>query len=220
VARFASKPDYIRTVIASPRAIWREGVVSVLSRDKDIVVEHRCSNILELSECVKKGKPRIVIIDQELLSISASNGIVSQLALVSNILLFLNDYDEEIELSALKLGVKGFILKNVNKSDLIKSIRTVNEGGFWVRRQIIETFIRDSLSLFDRFDSSRPVPFLSEREQNIVLLVCKGFRNKEIAKVLYLSEKTVKHYLTKIFKKLEVTKRKELGNLFRYTPPH
>jgi two-component system response regulator DegU len=202
-------------VVASNRTIWRDGITAILEKEEDIVVEYQVSDILKLDESVAQIIPRIVIIDEEIFSISAANHLLTHIALYSNIILVLPRYDECIEIAGLKLGIKGFILETAKRADLLKCIRSINRGELWVRRTILAKLIEDAVSSLAVLGAYEPPSCsMNKREQDIIFLVCRGLKNKDIATMLYISEKTVKHYLTNIFKKLNVNTRKELGKLF------
>ena len=110
---------------------------------------------------------------------------------------------------ALKAGAKGYISKDISISDLIKAIQTVHVGELWVERKLIARFIDEEFFSAplekDRLEAMKDE--LTPRELEVLSILSKGSTNKEIAKALFISEKTVKSHLNSIFKKLKVTQR-------------
>jgi len=125
---------------------------------------------------------------------------------------FPHDFDKE--LSALKIGVRGILSENFDLSTLLECINTLDKGGLWFRRKVMEKFITEQLFLNKQSGSIPPtLPSLTKRELEIVQLVTCGQRNKEIGEQLFISEKTVKHHLTRVFKKLKRRKRVQLKGM-------
>jgi len=116
---------------------------------------------------------------------------------------------------AVENGASGTLLKQEAGTTLIKAIKKVNDGEYWIDRYLTaqvltETFGRDRDSIEER-TRRRQVESLTAREREIVLLIATGLTNKEIAAKLHLSEKTVRNGLTVIFSKLGVSTRLELA---------
>jgi len=113
---------------------------------------------------------------------------------------------------AIKDGARGIILKHAASEFLIKGIRKVFEGELWADTSTM-TRVVESLSQKYRGerDSEKDRKELSQREKEVVGLVASGYRNKEIANKLFISEQTVKTHLSNIFQKLELNDRLELA---------
>jgi DNA-binding NarL/FixJ family response regulator len=116
-------------------------------------------------------------------------------------------------LEALLLGARGVVLKETATRQLFKSIRCVMAGEYWIGREsvsdVINTLCELSDAKPDRSDSERLG--LSAREMQIVSTIVDGYTNKEIAQKYSISEQTVKHHLTSIFRKVGVSNRLELA---------
>ncbi|MGH7889693.1 MAG: response regulator transcription factor, partial [Thermodesulfobacteriota bacterium] len=129
------------------------------------------------------------------------------------ILIVDHDYDEDTLINSIRYGVRGYILKNTDSRHLTKAIKSVNDGELWVERKMMVKVL-DSFSTPPKGKNgkggSSAIFNLTEAETKIVKLVLTGLSNKDIAKDIYLSEKTVKFHLYKIFKKLSVKNRSEL----------
>lgn len=117
--------------------------------------------------------------------------------------------DETKIIKSLKAGAKGYVSKNTSTSDLFKAIKLINKGQLWVERELIAKYFNGDITTEvggkDRQEKIKKD--LTLREQDVLRLLVKGSTNKEIANNLFISEKTVKSHLNKIFKKLNVSRR-------------
>src|SRR5262249_27357698 len=121
--------------------------------------------------------------------------------------------DPELHLRAVRLGAMGVVRKVEAASMLFKAIRKVHAGEFWLNRSMLATIMIEYVHMPSKPKTdpeSAKIASLTERELEVVGLLGEGRRNKEIAESLFISERTVRHYLTSIFDKLEVSGRLEL----------
>jgi len=127
------------------------------------------------------------------------------------VLTAIGDSDEHFR--AISLGARGLVLKERGAEELREAILNVYAGEVWLDRKLTTDMISRMMQpkQAELEDSGfAKLPSLSERERKIVTLVGEGFKNKGIAKRLFVSESTVRHHLTSIFKKLDVSSRSEL----------
>ena len=113
----------------------------------------------------------------------------------------------------LKLGIKGLVSKQNGAEVLYKAIEKVCEGEFWFDRSIMGATIRHMLNEKQSFLDNPAVQKangMTEREREVVELICRGMKNKGIAEKLFIAETTVRHHLTSVFNKLDVSSRLEL----------
>lgn len=113
----------------------------------------------------------------------------------------------------LKLGIKGLVSKQNGAEVLYKAIEKVCEGEFWFDRSVMGATIRHMLNEKQSFMDNPAVQKangMTEREREVVELICRGMKNKGIAEKLFIAETTVRHHLTSVFNKLEVASRLEL----------
>lgn len=151
--------------------------------------------------------------------------------------------DDELAVNALSHGATGYVLKDVDPTDLVRSIEAVHNGAFFISRSIGQKLM-DIVKTDDGADAERNdeilaimnnQPTLTRREAEVLFLAAKAVTNKEIAESLNISEKTVKNHLSAIFQKLSMRNRLQLiqyvGNLrnhlrlernehFGRVPPH
>jgi DNA-binding NarL/FixJ family response regulator len=117
--------------------------------------------------------------------------------------------DEAAVMSAILAGASGFMLKEVNTSDLIEAMRTVGRGGKTLDPASSATVIEQIRRGNVQSEEDRLAQSLTEREQKILELIADGQTNREIGEQLYLSERTVKHHVSDILGKLGLTRRVE-----------
>lgn len=204
----------IQVVVACYYPLLREGISKIIEDDKNIEIVQRVSNLLDLVQVCEEFKFDVLLLDIDLRGINLTK-ILQLLKKNKNakvILIVDNDYNENTLISAIRSGVRGYLLKNTESKHLTKAIKSVNDGELWVERKMM-------VKVLEAFSSSpkmkgkkrkSAVYELTETETKIVKLVLNGLSNRDIAKELYISEKTVKFHLYKIFKKLSVKNRSAL----------
>ena len=202
----------IRIVIADDHAIFRDGLKKLLSLERDLDVIGEAEDGQQTVELVKKLQPDILLLD---LKMPVMNGLAAleqihdRVKTTRVIVLTASEQEEEV-VEAVRLGTAGVVRKQSATEMLIKSIRKVAGGEVWLDSRLTAAVLRE-------FSEPPPAPreqpknLLSGREREIVGLVCQGFRNKEIAEKMFISEQTVKNHLHNIFDKLGVSDRLELA---------
>jgi DNA-binding NarL/FixJ family response regulator len=112
-----------------------------------------------------------------------------------------------------RLGVRGVVSKKACRNELLKAVRLVSTGQFWLGRddlsEVLESLLGDGTAMQERNGRPEALP-LTARERRVVTEVVRGLCNREIASRLAVSEDTVKHHLTNIYDKLGVSSRVEL----------
>ena len=129
------------------------------------------------------------------------------------VLILVGPHDVGIYQKCLKMGISGLVQKEANSETLFKAIEKVHQGEIWFDRTIMGETIRQ---LLDEKQSMHDNPKayvangLTTREKEVVELICKGMKNKGIAEKLFITETTVRHHLTSVFNKFDITSRLEL----------
>lgn len=133
---------------------------------------------------------------------------------VTKIVMLTVSEEEDDVVAALKAGARAYILKGVSARELVSIVRAVHAGEVWVTPNLAASLLMDLTqdALKSRV-SSGPLEGLTEREHEILTLVAAGKSNKEVGQQLFLTEKTVKHYMTNILQKLHVRNRVEAALL-------
>ena len=202
----------IRIVIADDHAIFRDGLKKLLSLERDLDVIGEAEDGQQTVELVKKLQPDILLLDLKMPvmnGLAALEQIQDRVKTTRVIVLTASDQEQEV-VEAVRLGTAGVVRKQSATEMLIKSIRKVAGGEVWLDSRLTAAVLRE-------FSEPPPAPreppknLLSGREREIVGLVCQGFRNKEIAEKMFISEQTVKNHLHNIFDKLGVSDRLELA---------
>jgi DNA-binding NarL/FixJ family response regulator len=204
-----------KVVIADDHTLFREGIKRMLSLEKDILVVGEASRGDEITKLVERTKPDVLLLDlkmpksdivQTLLEVKETNPPTKVLVLTAF------SEDENI-LNAAKGGARGYILKGIDFSTLLRAIKTVQGGGLWIDKELpaaeaFEEIAQDQvMDDGDGKENNEAVKILTRRELEILRLVAEGLTNEEIGKKIFISEKTVKTHLTNIFDKLKVNNR-------------
>ena len=199
----------ISVVIADDHPMFREGVVKTLSDIANCKVVAECGSADEALEAVCEHLPDIALLDVSMPGggIEAARRIATACPVV-RILMLTASENESVVMEALEVGARGYVLKGVGGEELSEIIKTVHEGGIYVSPSLAARM------LVDIKDHKGPAgndlfSDLTAREEQILKHVSHGLSNKEVARELSLSEKTVKHYMTNILQKLQVRNRVE-----------
>jgi two-component system, NarL family, nitrate/nitrite response regulator NarL len=205
----------IRVVIADAHPVVREGLRRLLQAEEGFTVIGQAENGSQALDLVKSEHPDILMLDNGMPGLSAVQVLreLSNLDTPCRVILLNAALDRTEILEVLRLGVKGVMAKNTTVALVIKSIRTVMAGQYWIGRESVSDLIG---CLIPRRPGDPALPFagkadLTSRELQIVTAVGNGYSNKEIASRLSLSEHTVKHHLSSIFDKLGMTNRLEVA---------
>jgi DNA-binding NarL/FixJ family response regulator len=191
----------IRVLIADDHGVVREGLVSMIKRNRaDMTVVGEASNGREAVELWKRERPDVTLLDlrmPELDGVEVIKEIRAADKKARIIVLTTFDGDEDIY-RAIQAGAKGYLLKDVPREALMNSIRRVHAGETSVPLHLVA-------KLADRVSGET----LSEREIEVLKLMAQGKSNKEIATALFITEGTVKSHGKSIFAKMNVSSRAE-----------
>jgi DNA-binding NarL/FixJ family response regulator len=207
-----NKADSIRTIVACRYPLVRDGVSKILEDDKSIEVVSRVSNLIDLIAACEETEFDILLLDVDLrgLNLTKILGLIKKNKGAKLILIIDHDYNENLLINAIRSGVRGYLLKDTDSNQLIKSVNTVYNGELWVERKLMGKVIDGNVYPQKAEKGKGQIYDLTETEIKIIKLVLNGYTNKTIADELYISEKTVKFHLYKTFKKLNVKSRSEL----------
>jgi DNA-binding NarL/FixJ family response regulator len=204
-----------RILLADDHPIFRDGLKRLLESERDLVVCGEAEDGGEAVRKVRQLKPDMLLLD---LSMPGAGGLDALRELSeeqdirTNILLLTAEIEQEELVSALQLGARGVVMKDSSATLLVKAIRGVLAGEFWVGRDRVANLVEALRPKITRtVGPSASDHGLTERELLIVSGVVSAFGNKEIAARLGITEKTVKTHLTNIFDKLGVSTRTELA---------
>lgn len=201
----------VRIALVDPYPIFREGVVRTIERSADLVLVAQGDTIADAMRALRDNAPDILIID-----INAADNCIDELKQISENcagckIIILTALDDVLSVSsALALGVKGYILKGVTGLELIGAIKTVQSGQPFVTSELASRLLIEAKGgPLLPLRSSKVSAALSYREQEVLNQISKGLTNREVAAHLGVKVKTIKYYLTQVFKKLKVRNRLE-----------
>lgn len=205
----------IRIVIADRQDMFREVLRRLLEQEKDLIVVGDTGDGEQLVRLIADLEPDVLLLDirlrrragiEVLREIAASHPAVRPILLTDSI-------ENSEMLQALIWGTRGLVRKESPTPLLMKSIRAVMAGEYWISHGGIGDLVRNLRSISAQAEKSAYLQAhgLSRQQQHIVEGIVAGCSNKEIAKELSISERTVKYHLTRIFSKFGVSGRTELA---------
>ncbi|MCX6068792.1 MAG: response regulator transcription factor [Chloroflexi bacterium] len=208
-----------KVLVIDDQILFREGLISLVRSTTDFEAVGYAGSVHEGIEQALLHKPDIILMD---FSLPDGTGLDATSAIRSHLpdckIIFLTVYETEENLfAALRIGAKGYMLKNVTSSDLLAGLRALSRGEKAISRQMMS-------SVLDEFSRTLPVSSagrekllsrLSPRELDVLHELEQDASNLQIAQRLFLSENTVKHHIRNILDKLEVENRREAISFVR-----
>jgi len=196
----------ISLVIADDHEIFRDGLALMINKQEHLSLVGQAGNGRELVQLVSDKKPDIVITDIKmpyLDGIAATRLMLQQDPLLKIIALSMFD-EEDLIVEMLEAGAKGYLLKNADKKEIQEAILTVNDGNIFYCK-LTSTRLA-SLIVKSKFDpqKKKSSDLFTEREKQIIELICLQHTAQEIGERLFLSKRTVEGYRTRILEKMEV----------------
>ncbi len=215
----AETPRKIRVVIADDHPIVRDGLKKLLGLEEDIEVVGEACDGRELLEKLDELEPDVVLLDLRMPNLDGLGALQAMQhtnRTKSKVIVLTASEDKNEFVQAMKLGCSGIVLKQTSADLIVKSIRKVYGGEIWLDSHTTAAVMRQFATVGESSGPSaggrvRERSPLSAREREIVALVAQGFKNKEMAEKMFISEQTVKNHLHNIFDKLGVSDRLELA---------
>jgi len=211
-------PGRIRIVLADDHPIVRDGLRKLLLLEEDIDVVGEASDGREVLRVVQESKPHVVILDLRMPNMDglAALQAIRQLPERPRVIVLTASEDKNEYVQAMKLGCSGIVLKQTAPDLIVKSIRKVHAGEIWLDSHTTAAVMRQFAGPGEVIGANHPNRTrerspLSQREREIVSLVAQGYKNREMAEKMFISEQTVKNHLHNIFDKLGVSDRLELA---------
>ena len=205
-------------VLVDDHTLFRNGLRTLLSGIEGFNVVGEASDGIELLDLLEKITPDVILLDIEM---PRMNGIAAAEEALKRWpdlkIITLSMYgDEDYYFKMVSLGVKGFILKNSEIKDVVAAIEAVAEGGSFLSQELLFNLVSNLKSTPSSVPEDSPEQ-LSQRESEILLHICRGESNNEIADALFISKRTVDKHRSNILAK---TGCKNTANLVVYAIKH
>ena len=205
----AEQPERrLRLLVVDDHEVVRQGLVSLLDRRSRFEVVAQAGSVAESIELAARHEPDLVIMDVRLpdgSGIEACREI--RAARPETRVIMLTSYpDEEAVLSAIIAGASGYLLKQILGRDLVTALEAVGRGESLLDSAVTEKVL-ERIRRVASGSATDELAELTAQERKILLLVAEGKTNKEIAGDVFLSDKTVKNYVSSILSKLNLQRR-------------
>ena len=198
----------LRLLVVDDHEVVRQGLVSLLERREHFQVVAEAGTAAEAVEMARKFEPDLVIMDVRLpdgSGIEACREIRAEFP-TTKVVILTSYPDEEAVLSAIIAGASGYLLKQIRGRDLVSALESVGRGESLLDPAVTEKVL-DRVRRIATGTYTDELAQLTQQEQKILLLVAEGKTNKEIASEVFLSDKTVKNYVSSILSKLNLERR-------------
>ena len=204
----ASTTAPLRLLVVDDHEIVRQGLVALLDRRAGFEVVAQAGTVAEAVDQARRHQPDIVVMDVRLpdgSGIEACREIRAELP-GTRVLMLTSYPDEEAVMSAIIAGASGYLLKQIRARDLVAALETVGRGESLLDPGVTEKVL-ERVRRMASGDLNDELSALTAQERKILMLVAEGKTNKEIAADVFLSDKTVKNYVSSILSKLDLERR-------------
>jgi DNA-binding NarL/FixJ family response regulator len=198
------KPNAIRVVLADDHPLIRDGIRSILHVERDIIVVGEAGHNNEVLQRCLDLSPDVLLLDLAMPG-PATLAVISQIRAErpATKVMILTGYDGGNYIRSLvAAGVCGYVLKGEASSVIVRAIRAVAQGDTWLSRPVVEKLIQEK-------NTQAPLAVLTQREQEILAMIGRGWSNARIAAELMLSEQTIRNKASQIYTKLGLSSRAE-----------
>lgn len=195
-------------MIVDDQRLMREGLKIIIDLEQDLNVVQLAENGRSALDKIESSRPDVILMD---IRMPVMNGvectrIIKEKYPNIKVIILTTFDDDEFIMEALKNGAVGYILKDLSSEKLVEAIRDVYNGNSIMQPEIAAKVISHVTGRSTPNIQSE----LTNREKEILKLVGKGMSNKEITKILYISEGTVKNYISNLYSKLDIEDRSKL----------
>ena len=211
----------LRLLVVDDHEVVRQGLVALLDRRDRFQVVAEAGTVEEALEATRRFHPDLVVMDVRLpdgSGIEACREIRAEFP-ATRVVMLTSYPDEEAVLSAIIAGASGYLLKQIRARDLVSALESVGRGESLLDPAVTEKVL-DRVRRIASGTYQDELAQLTAQEQKILMLVAEGKTNKEIASEVFLSDKTVKNYVSSILSKLNLERRAQAAAFVaRHRPP-
>lgn len=200
----------MKLLLVDDHEVVRLGLKSLLSRYKQFEVVAEAGSASEALDKVARYQPDVVVMDIRLpgkSGIEATRDIIKRFP-ETKVIMLTSYAEDEMLFDAIEAGASGYVLKQIGSGDLINALEKISRGESMVDSTLMQKVFQ-RVREASRKAEDEAFASLSEQELKILALVAKGKTNKEIAESVFLSEKTVRNYVSSILSKLHLSTRSE-----------
>jgi DNA-binding NarL/FixJ family response regulator len=193
----------IRVLVVDDHPVVRQGLVAVLEDEPDFEVVGSAGSAEEALTLAGRLRPDVALLDLELPAMDGVEAIAGFGAASpdTRIIVFTAYDTDERVFGAIRAGAKGYLLKGATAEEIARAVRVVQGGGSYLEPRVAAKLVSEVRT------PRRPTGQLSERERAVLRLVAEGLPNKQIARSLSITERTVKFHLASVFNKLGADNR-------------
>lgn len=202
-------------ILVDDHVLFRGGLKGLLEASGECEVVGEASDGAEFLTLLRPGSPDVVLLD---IDMPGMNGIEAaekalKIAPGLKIITLSMHGEEEYYFKMVSLGVKGFLLKNSGIDEVLSAVSAVAKGGTYFSQELLQELVGNLKTVAMQEENEDGGDLLSRRELEILLLICKGYSNQEIAEQLFISKRTVDKHRANI---LEKTGCRNTANLVVY----
>lgn len=193
-------------ILADDHEIFLDSLSALVSPEENLEIIHKAQNGKELLELVKENQPDLCIVDMDMPEMNGLQASESLLRIYPDLKILILTMHKEKSLikKMMSLGIKGYLLKTCDKEEFIFAINQILKDKTYFSDEVIETIVKDDAYENKGSPDLSKIATLSDREKEIIQLLCSGLNNKQIADKLFVSHKTIDNHRTNIMRKIDV----------------
>ncbi len=211
----------LRVMIVDDHEVVREGLRSLFNRRNDMQVVAEAGSVAEAVQAALRHRPNVIVMDVRLpdgSGVEACRDIRAELP-DTRVIMLTSYADDEAVFSSILAGASGYLLKQIRGQQLAEAVEAVARGESLLDPQVTKRVMDQMRNLATQPAADKQAG-LTEQEYRILTLIAEGKTNREIASEIFLSDKTVKNYVSSILSKLNLRRRSEAAAyIARRTPP-
>lgn len=208
----AARP--LRILLVDDHEVVRQGLAALLARRPAFQVVAEAGTVAEAVAAARRFRPDVVVMDVRLpdgTGIEACREIRAEMP-ETRVVMLTSYPDEEAVLAAIVAGASGYLLKQIRGRDLVEALETIGRGDSLLDPSVTERVL-ERIRRVAAGEGRDELADLTQQERKILMLVAEGKTNREIAAEVFLSDKTVKNYVSSILSKLNLQRRAQAAAL-------